>query len=31
MIITDAKWYVGALDAAAVQAAYTAAVNALNQ
>jgi hypothetical protein len=31
MIITDAKFYVGALDAAAVQSAYTAAVNALKQ
>ena len=30
MIITDAKWYVGALDAAAVQAAYQAAVQSLN-
>ncbi|MBR1575917.1 MAG: metallophosphoesterase [Bacteroidales bacterium] len=31
MVITDAKWYVGALDAAAVQAAYTASVNNLKQ
>jgi hypothetical protein len=31
MIITDAKFYSGALDAAAVQAAYQAAVQALNQ
>lgn len=31
MIITDAKFYVGALDAAAVQSAYTAAVQALKQ
>ena len=31
MVITDAKFYVGALDAAAVQAAYQAAVQALNQ
>ena len=31
MVITDAKFYSGALDAAAVQSAYTAAVQALNQ
>lgn len=31
MVITDAKWYVGALDAAAVQTAYNTAVNALKQ
>ena len=31
MVITDAKFYTGALDAAAVQAAYQAAVQALNQ
>jgi hypothetical protein len=31
MIITDAKFYTGALDATAVQAAYQAAVKALNQ
>ena len=30
MVITDAKWYVGALDATAVQAAYQAAVKSLN-
>jgi hypothetical protein len=30
MVITDAKWYVGALDATAVQGAYQAAVKSLN-
>ena len=30
MVITDAKWYVGALDATVVQAAYQAAVKSLN-